>query len=82
MILFGTWERLQSVGFEHLYLLLRLRKFGLAILRQLQAALVRGQGLLQRELPGLHAGDEFFKFGQRTLEAKRRVAALGGFWRF
>jgi len=83
MLLFGTRKRLQSIGFEHLHLLLCLREFGLAVLRKFQAALVRGQGLLQGELAGFHAGDEFVQLGQRGFETKRLAAAgawLGRFW--
>ena len=40
-------ERLQRIGFEHLHLLLGLRELRLAVLRQLQAALVRGERLLE-----------------------------------
>ena len=70
IVLFGTREGLQSIGFEYLHLLLGLREFGLAILRKFEPALVRGEGLLEGELPRLHAGDQLFQLGQRGFEAK------------
>jgi hypothetical protein len=79
IVLFGTREGLQSVGFEYLHLLLGLGEFGLAVLRKFQAALVRGEGLLQGELSRFHPGDEFFQLGQRGFEAEG-LAACGG-WR-
>src|SRR5471030_3424935 len=69
IVLFGTWEGLQSVGFEYLHLLLCLGELGLAVLREFQAAFVRGEGLLQRELSRFHRRDELFQFGQRGFEA-------------
>jgi hypothetical protein len=71
---FGTRKRLQSIGFEDLHLLLRLRELGLAKLRELEAALVRGKGLIEGELPRFHAGDELFQFSQRGFEAEGLAA--------
>src|SRR5665647_701396 len=62
-VLFGTRKGLQSIGLEHLHLLLGLRKQGLAVLCKFQAALVRGEGSFERELPRFHAGDELFQLG-------------------
>src|SRR5450830_1597061 len=76
-VLFGTREGLQSVGFEYLHLLQGLGEFGLAVLRKFQAALVRGEGLLQGELSRFHPGDEFFQFGQRGFEAEGLAAREG-----
>src|SRR3972149_10901373 len=77
IVLFGTRKGLQSIGFEYLHLLLGQGQFGLAVLRKLQAALVRGEGLLEGELPRFHAGDEFFQLGQRGFETEG-LAADGG----
>lgn len=74
VFLFGTRERLQNIGFEDLHLLLGLRELGLAKLRELEAALVRGKGLLEGELPRFHAGDELFQLGQRGFEAEGLTA--------
>jgi hypothetical protein len=78
VVLLGTRESLQSVGFEHLHLLLGLCELGLAILRKLQAALVRGEGLFEGELPRFHAGDELFQLGQCGFETEGLAA--GGSW--
>src|ERR1035438_3525229 len=78
IVLFGTREGLQSIGFEYLHLLLGLRELGLAILRQFEPALVRSERLLKGELPRLHAGDQLFQLGQRGFEAER--LAGGGRW--
>ena len=61
---------MKSVGFEYLHLLLGLRELPLAELREIQAALVRGEGLFQRELPRLHRGYKRFQLGQRGFEAR------------
>src|SRR5512140_3577766 len=74
LVLFGTRERLESIGFEHLHLLLGLRELALAVLRQFQAAFMCSQGLLQGELPRFHPGDELFQLGQRGFEAWRLAA--------
>lgn len=79
IVLFGTREGLQSVGFEYLHLLLGLGEFGLAVLRKFQAALVRGKRLLQGELSRFHPGDEFFQLGQRGFEAEGLAAREGWF---
>src|SRR5215831_7868384 len=73
----GTGEVFQRVFFEHLHLLLGAREHALTVLRELQAALVRGERLLQGELSGLHAGDDFFQLRQRVLEA---LGLIGSGW--
>src|SRR3972149_6734644 len=77
IVLFGTRKSLQSIGFEYLHLLLRPRQFGLAVLRKFQAALVRGEGLLEGELPRFHAGDEFFQLGQCGFETEGLAVCRG-----
>jgi len=74
VVLFGTGEGLQSIGFEHLDLLLGLRELGLAILRKFQTAFVRGKGLIEGELARFHAGDELFQLGQRRFETEGLAA--------
>src|SRR5438128_11498831 len=54
-VVVGTGEVFQRVFFEHLDLLLRAGEHALTVLCELQAPLVRGNGLLQRQLSGLHA---------------------------
>src|SRR5437868_4934353 len=57
----GTGEILQRVLFKDLHLLLRLREHVLAELRELQAALVSRERLLEAELSGLHSGDDLLE---------------------
>src|SRR6266480_5967934 len=78
LVVVGTGEVFQRVFFENLDLLLRAREHTLAVLSQLQASLVRGKGLLQSQLPGLHAGDDLLQLGQGGLEALGLIG-LGGF---
>jgi len=73
---------LESIGFEYLHLLLSLRKLGLAILRKLKPALVRGEGLLKGELPGFHARDQLFQLGQRGFEAEGLAGGISWLRRF
>src|SRR5512145_1903816 len=63
-------ERLEHLAFENLDLLLRRLQLLLAEARQLQAALVRGEGLLERKLAAFHAGNDFFQLGESFLERK------------
>src|SRR5262249_36167764 len=76
----ATGEVFQRVFLEHLHLLLGACEHALAVLRELQTALVRGERLFQGELSGLHAGDDFFQLGQRMLEALGLIGfrGLGG----
>src|SRR5262245_60413989 len=69
----GTGEIFQRVFFEHLHLLLGPREDPLAVLSQLEAPLMRRQGLLQAQLPGLHARDDFFELGERGFKALGRI---------
>jgi len=82
IVLFGTWEGLQCVGFEYLHLLLGLGEFGLAVLRKFQAALMRGEGLFQGKLSRFHPSNELFQLGQRGFEAEGLAARGGWLWRF
>jgi len=72
---------MQNVGFEYLHLLLCLSEFSLAILRKLQAAFVRGEGLLQGQLTRFHAADELFQLGHRGFETERPALGGGRLWR-
>ena len=40
----------------------------LAVTRELEPALVRGERLLERKLAAFHARDDFFELGQRLFE--------------
>src|SRR5262245_13654270 len=64
---FDAFEGLQNVPFENFYLLLRGLELLLAVAGELQAALVRGERLLERQLPAFHACNDFFQLGQRLL---------------
>src|SRR6266705_4630914 len=77
-VVVGTGEVFQSVFFKHLDLLLRAGEHSLAVLSQLEAPLVRGKGLLQSQLPGLHAGDDLLQLGQGGFKALGLIG-LGGF---
>src|SRR5947208_3119118 len=79
LVVVGTGEVFQRVFFEHLDLLLRAGEHALAVLSQLEPSLVRGEGLLQSQLPGLHAGNDLLQLGQCGLEALRLIV-LGGLW--
>src|SRR5437762_3048266 len=72
-------ERLQDLAFEHLDLLARGFEALLAEARQLEAALVRRERLLEGELAGFHARDDLLELGQRGLEGEllRRLAHPG-----
>src|SRR5688572_18272020 len=65
----GTGEILERVFLQDLHLLLRLRQQVLAVLRQLQAAPVRLERLLEAQLAGLHACNDLLELGERSLEA-------------
>src|SRR5882762_9042895 len=73
----GTGEVFQRVVFEHLDLLLRAGEHTLAVLSQLEPSLVRGEGLLQSQLPGLHAGHDLLQLGQGGLEALGLIGLSG-----
>src|SRR3990172_6718795 len=68
-------EGLEHVAPEHLHLLLRGFEPPLAEARQLQAALVRGERLLERKLAALHARDDLLQLGERFLESQIRLDA-------
>src|SRR5260370_41509992 len=70
-------ERLQDLSFKHLDLLLGRLQLLLAESRELEAALVGGERLLERKLAAFHAGHDFFQLGERLLESK--LARLAGF---
>src|SRR5258708_12854083 len=76
-VVVGTGEVFQRVFFEHLDLLLRAGEHSLTVLSQLEAPLVRGKGLLQSQLPGLHAGHDLLQLGQGAFEALGLIG-LGG----
>src|SRR5690242_5927816 len=73
----GTGEVFQRIFFEHLHLLLRPGEDALAVLRELEAPLVRGERLLQSQLSGLHAGDDLFQLGEGRLEALGLIGLCG-----
>src|SRR5207249_10867046 len=78
LVVVGTGEVFQRVFFEHLDLLLCAREHALTVLSQLETPLVRGKGLLQSQLPGLHAGHDLLQLGQGAFEALGLIG-LGGF---
>src|SRR5258708_27498922 len=59
----------QHLAFEHLDLLLRRLEALLAEARELDAALVRGERLLERQLAAFHARHDFFQLRERLLES-------------
>src|SRR5205823_12161245 len=63
-------ERLQDLAFEHLHLLARGFQPLLAEARELEAALVRRECLLEGQLARFHAGDDFLELGERRLEGE------------
>src|SRR5947209_2606903 len=63
-------ERLEHVALQDLDLLLGRLQLLLAEARELEAALVRGERLLERKLAALHSRHDFFELGQRFLERK------------
>src|SRR3972149_2193402 len=67
----GTGKVLERVLFENLHLLLRLGEQVLAVLRELEPALVSGERLLQAELARFHAAHDLLQLGQCGLEAAR-----------
>src|SRR3954454_15700940 len=69
-LLRGVGERLQHFALEHLDLLLRRLELLLAKARQLQAAAVDRERLLQRKLSAFHSRHDFFQLGQRSLEGR------------
>src|SRR5207245_10022259 len=73
-----TGEVFPGVLFENLDMLLRAREHDLTVLGQLEPSLVRGEGLLQSQLSGLHAGHDLLQLGQGGLEALGLIG-LGGF---
>src|SRR2546430_17013756 len=79
LVVVGTGEVFQRVFFEHLGLLLRAGEHALTVLSELQPSLVRGKGLLQSQLPGLHARHDLLQLGQGGLEALGWIG-LGGVW--
>src|SRR5882757_1500782 len=68
-VVVGTGKFFQRIFFEHLHLLLRAGEHPLAVLSELKAPLVRGKGLLQSQLSGLHAGDDLLQLGESAFEA-------------
>src|ERR1700704_5699346 len=73
----GTGEIFQGIGFEYLDLLLSPREHSLAVLGELQAPFVSGQGLLQGELSRLHARDDLLQLGESRFEAFGLVGFCG-----
>src|SRR5262245_4954667 len=67
-------KRLQDLALEHPHLLLRGLQALAAELRELEAALVRGDRLLEREAAAFHLLDEALQLGQGLLEAGLRSA--------
>src|SRR5688572_20807175 len=63
-------ERLEHICLQDPDLLLRRLQAAVACARQLQAALVRRERLLQRELAAFHARHDFFQLRERLLEAQ------------
>src|SRR5689334_23010097 len=63
-------ERLENVAFENLHLLLGGFQPLLAEARELEAALVRGERLLEGKLAAFHARDDLLELGERLLEAQ------------
>src|SRR4051794_2468101 len=72
-----TGKRLQRVLFQDLDLLLGLGKHRLAVLRELETALVRRERLLERQLARFHADDQLLQLGEGGLEAGWRIGACG-----
>src|SRR5437764_7720756 len=72
-------ERLEDLAFEHLDLLARGFEPLLAEARELEAALVRSECLLKRQLARFHARNDFLELRQRGLESEllRRFAHQG-----
>src|SRR2546427_9218677 len=68
-VVVGTGEVFQRVFFKHLHLLLRAREDPLAVLSQLEASLVRGQGMLHSQLSGFHAGHDLLQLGEGGFKA-------------
>src|SRR3981081_3790893 len=62
-VVVGPGGVFQRIFFEPLPLLLRAGEDPLAVLGQLEAPLVRGEGLLQSQLSGLHAGHDLLQLG-------------------
>src|SRR5258708_4263131 len=62
-------ERLQDLSFKHLDLLLRRLQLLLAEPGELEAALVGGERLLQRQLAAFHAGHDFLQLRERLFES-------------
>src|SRR5262245_47785838 len=73
----GTGPIFQLVCFENLYLFLGAREHPLAVLCELQAALVSGKRLLQAQLAGLHARHDFLQLGERGFKALGRIGLRG-----
>src|SRR5579862_14718 len=67
-------EGLENFALQHPDLLLRGLKALAALLGQLEAPLVRGQRLLERQAAVFHPGDDAFEFRQGLLEGR-----FGGF---
>src|SRR5687767_7341667 len=61
-------ERLQHVAPQDLDLLLRNLELPLAIFGELEAALVGGERVLERQLARFHSRHDFFQLGERGLE--------------
>src|SRR5437762_8658035 len=65
-------ERFQHALFQDQDLLLRILECRLAIGEKLGTPLVGGQRFLERQLPALHRGNDFFELGERGLKTCRR----------
>src|SRR6266850_340290 len=63
-------QRLENLALQNFDLLLGRFQALLAEARQLQAALVRGERLLERQLAALHAADDFFQLRERLFEGQ------------
>src|SRR5688500_13340085 len=67
---FTGFQGLEHFAFEDLHLLLGGLELLLAKARQLDAALVRRQRLLERQLAALHLRNDLFQLGERLLEGE------------
>ena len=66
---FSRGESFEHPALENLHLLLRILERPLAILQQLGAALVRRQGVRQRQLSVLHGRQDRFELGESGLKS-------------
>jgi hypothetical protein len=68
----GLLKGPQDIAFQDFYLLLCALQPLLAEAGELEPALVRGERLFEGKIAAFHAGNDFFQFGQRLLEAQLR----------